>query len=732
MENPMKRLLLALVFLAATACSEQADVDRDHTHDHDHQAMVWVDTSKPDEVTQAFRRAEGFEQVSLWLEGPAPVLTARVENAGEWSGWMPVDITWSEDDRHVARLFVEGDAIEFRGLESMAVAGVELFTERRSSPEILTRNLPHAEPAQAPIGAIAPRSLVIPRSEWGARDPNKVCGFAVAPYRMSIHHTAVPDSDGGDPAARMRQMQAYHIDSLGWCDIGYHFVVSQSGNIYQGRSNEERTGTHVGGENSGNVGISLIGNFTSTEPSDVQLGATTEIVRWISETYGIELNRNNVKGHREWPGQSTACPGDRLLARIDDIIGLADTPRITDVDIWTETTGLDDRLVQGSSLDIPDALPGDTFEVSIYVRNNSDGPIREVELGYFVEEPYLVATDYIIESDAPEFAGEFGVNDADEAEGNPAKDQMGAEGSLTMFAFASGETKRVRITLEAVEPSIGRTDHPDVRGWLRNIGGVYAQEGFDDAPTLNEADEVLTAFAQHDVLSRAGWLFDSDKAEMLEGWVGCEQVDSAAIDAERGGLVVAFSTDDPCIVSPSWAAIDAATYDQLVLEIQSAAAPHDAALFWSSTDAETFNADRAVTFEVPEGGGTLVVDLAGHPEWTGSIERLRLDPVEGAAIDTDVVIGAVVFQSSSGQTTSVPGFDFAPGTPVAPDMGADPPTGDGGDVADGDDALDGEGEFETNDGCAQSGTSGAPAPLALLFLVGCAVRVTGRTRRTRR
>ncbi len=715
------KLLFGLLFVSSlvAACAPTDESSSDDAHDHTHSSMSWVDTSDAADVSRVFEREGRFEQISMWLEGPAPVISARVRNGQNWSAWTPVEVTWSEDDRHVARLFATGDAVEFRGLHAMDVVGVELLKEQLGQPDLLTRNLPFAEPGPALTGAVAPASLVISRADWGARNPDKICGNIVAPYRISIHHTALPASDGGDPEARMRQMQAYHIDTNGWCDIGYHFVVSQSGNIYQGRSDERRPGAHVGNQNSGNVGISLIGDYSGTEPGATQLSSTVEIVRWVAETYEIPLTRDVVKGHREWPGQSTGCPGDRLLAQIDNILADAGSDVVTDVDIWAETGGLDDRLTQGTSLDKPDALPGDEFEVSLYLKNNSPAPIRDVELGYMVEVPYLRATNYVIESDAPEFDGNFSVNDADSADGNPAKDSLGGEGALTMYAFAAGETKRVRITLRAEQPSIGRADHPDVRAWVRNIGGVYEQAAFGEEPSVNRADETLNAFVEHDVLSTAGWLFDATDPEMLEGWAGCQQIESARV--EGGAVIVTSSNDDPCIVSPAWAKIDADAYDQLVLNLESSVAPHDAALYWSTTDAETFNADRAVTFEVPAEGGTVVVDLSEHPEWRGSVERLRFDTVEGEQLDAEVAIGALLFQSSADETTSVPDFDFSPQTPVIADPGAGDPTGGSGD----EDPDLNEERFQTNDGCAQ-GAGGAPAPLALLFVLGFAARMRRR------
>ena len=140
---------------------------------------------------------------------------------------------------------------------------------------------------------------------------------------MSIHHTAGPYNDGGNPAARMRQMQAYHIDNNGWCDIGYHFVVSQSGVLYQGRSSLMHWGAHVGGQNHNNIGIALIGHYDIATPPAIQIDQAVNTVRWVHQTFSVPLNRDRVRGHGEWPGQGTSCPGANLRSRLGEIVDRA-------------------------------------------------------------------------------------------------------------------------------------------------------------------------------------------------------------------------------------------------------------------------------------------------------------------------------------------------------------------------------------------------------------------------
>ena len=75
-----------------------------------------------------------------------------------------------------------------------------------------------------------------------------------------VKHTFTPPASGGSIEARIRSIQAYHMDTRGWCDIGYHFLVAGDGQVFEGRP-YALLGAHTGGQNSGNIGVSFIGCF---------------------------------------------------------------------------------------------------------------------------------------------------------------------------------------------------------------------------------------------------------------------------------------------------------------------------------------------------------------------------------------------------------------------------------------------------------------------------------------
>lgn len=239
----------------------------------------------------------------------------------------------------------------------------------------------NADPANTPGTASDPACTsggsapyIHPRSDWNAAAPRGVRARH-SPQRFTIHHTVTSNSDT-NPASTVRRVQGWHFDN-GWADIGYHFLVDQQGGIWRGNP-EERVGAHVGGNNTNNIGIALLGRFDTGQPNDAQLRATGQLLRHLGDKYGVQLNRSTVKGHRDY--NSTECPGSNLYGKLDQLLRYAQAegvctnpePRVQSPDI--ELAELEYRYVRVRSVSadpapINDRVPG--FEVdSVYIQPN--------------------------------------------------------------------------------------------------------------------------------------------------------------------------------------------------------------------------------------------------------------------------------------------------------------------------------------------------------------------------
>lgn len=226
------------------------------------------------------------------------------------------------------------------------------------------------------------RPHIVERSEWGARPPRRGFGNHT-PNRISIHHTDSSPNDA-NPAQAVRDIQRAHLNQ-GWTDVGYHFLIDQHGTIYRGRG-ENHIGSHVAGANTGNLGISLIGRYdTSMTPPQAQLQAASQLIRYLSEKYGININRSKIKGHGEQ--NATACPGRQIFDRFDQLLAGAQAdaiceepqPDLAGPDIEIESTNPTYRYVRvrGASLaplgTNSDAVEG--FEVDAVGIESSDGSL---------------------------------------------------------------------------------------------------------------------------------------------------------------------------------------------------------------------------------------------------------------------------------------------------------------------------------------------------------------------
>lgn len=131
---------------------------------------------------------------------------------------------------------------------------------------------------------------------------------------VTFHHSAGPRARTKAQAMALhRSYQAHHI-AQGWGDIGYHFSIDDAGRVYVLRSHRCK-GAHVGGWNTGNVGVMVHGNYET----DRLTRAQRKTLRWLFTggffvlTGEREADIALVRGHNEWPGHgSNACPGKNL------------------------------------------------------------------------------------------------------------------------------------------------------------------------------------------------------------------------------------------------------------------------------------------------------------------------------------------------------------------------------------------------------------------------------------
>ncbi|GAA4100516.1 MULTISPECIES: N-acetylmuramoyl-L-alanine amidase [Actinomadura] len=142
---------------------------------------------------------------------------------------------------------------------------------------------------------------IISRAEWGARAPrSRTTTTWSRRTEFIVHYSEGPTTQ------TPRQIQDFHMDSNGWADIGYNFLVDVQGRIYEGRG-WLVVGAHAPDHNTSGIGVCMIGRNGDATP------AAKNAIRWLYDEAGRRADRSLKKlGHRDV--YATTCPGDQLYA----------------------------------------------------------------------------------------------------------------------------------------------------------------------------------------------------------------------------------------------------------------------------------------------------------------------------------------------------------------------------------------------------------------------------------
>ncbi len=196
--------------------------------------------------------------------------------------------------------------------------------------------------------------VIIERSNWTDRGRRATidcqlgssvdglgCRADVGVRHAVVHHTVSINTYSADDVPRMlRGIQRYHMDTRGWDDIGYNFIIDRFGRIWHARAGTiagSVSGAHTSGLNTESVGVAVLGTFTNHNPSQPVVNSLSTLLGWKLGRYGVDplgvtlvrsaggdyaepgemIVVNNISGHRE--NQQTSCPGSRLFSRVPEM-----------------------------------------------------------------------------------------------------------------------------------------------------------------------------------------------------------------------------------------------------------------------------------------------------------------------------------------------------------------------------------------------------------------------------
>ncbi|MFG1991724.1 peptidoglycan recognition protein [Actinoplanes sp. NPDC048988] len=206
----------------------------------------------------------------------------------------------------------------------------------------------------APISAraavtipVRPVPRMVLRGQWGA-DESIVRGkpeYTGAVQEFFVHHTATGNNYScSQSASIIRGIQAYHVRSRGWDDIGYNFLVDKCGTIFEGRGGGVQMpvlGAHTMGFNTDASAVAAIGTYGGSGVSATVRRAIATVAAYKlgaagnlpsgrvvltsggSNRYpaGARVEMWRISGHRD--AGRTDCPGDALYRQLPAIRAIA-------------------------------------------------------------------------------------------------------------------------------------------------------------------------------------------------------------------------------------------------------------------------------------------------------------------------------------------------------------------------------------------------------------------------
>lgn len=158
--------------------------------------------------------------------------------------------------------------------------------------------------------------MITSRIAWGG-PAGPIGSKMVRPALSVTAHHPFPHTlpKGATVAQEIAEVKAIHrFHSSKWLGVGYSFIITQNGNIYEGRG-WGRIGAHAGTTtgNETSYGIAFLVNGKIEAPTEEALRAFHEL-RLEGVNRGYLRIGHVLKFHRDW--NDTDCPGKVCEARL--------------------------------------------------------------------------------------------------------------------------------------------------------------------------------------------------------------------------------------------------------------------------------------------------------------------------------------------------------------------------------------------------------------------------------
>lgn len=254
------------------------------------------------------------------------------------------------------------------------------------------------------------------RSCWdtnGTR-PAQTSPTYTTPTHIIVHHTGdgVVFPANTNYAEKVRYYWDLHVNTNGWSDIGYNWLIDRNGVIYEGRGDGVQ-GAHFSGHNSRTMGVSMIGDFTLETPSASAINSLKNLIAWEATDKNIDVtgvsyhsssNRtlNNISGHKD--GGATSCPGTDLYSLLPSI-----RTSVSNYSCYNGTSNYADLVIEKMWTEPANPIAGENVDLYVEIKNIGNETAESISLDYKIENNTIGSDTHT--SLAPDETKTFYYND---------------------------------------------------------------------------------------------------------------------------------------------------------------------------------------------------------------------------------------------------------------------------------------------------------------------------------
>ena len=331
----IKRLLFLLLgLLQFGAIAQKKTVEYDFAPSDfiaKEEALIAKEMEWPSEIKYGFLGVSGYS-----LDLQEITLEIRFQKEGEWQEWQSMGSGHNSEESS-RQTFVldpiedEISAWQIRLNRSPASSIQMRFFVAPAEKKNLGINVNSSEASTC----ACPAPPLCDRSCWcPAGDCIPPSYSTTSPTHLIVHHSA-GFTNYNDYQWVVNYYWDLHVNTNGWSDIGYNWLIDPNGIVYEGRGSGN-LGAHFSCLNGGTIGICVIGNYMNNTVDPNALASLKELALWEACQYNIaiadsslhstsNLNLNHLSAHRDANSatvgcpKGTSCPGDLLYAIIDSL-----------------------------------------------------------------------------------------------------------------------------------------------------------------------------------------------------------------------------------------------------------------------------------------------------------------------------------------------------------------------------------------------------------------------------